>query len=212
MTKRESYSVHQMLTVCHGAVTLKDRLHVQLVVLVETLPGVDGYSIYSPTFTYESNGKERKSSFTVAARLVGGQLEFWNSTWDPSPDPDSPLERARNAHAQHLGATHRLFTLADLEANWVANKNRQTLQAFLVAGYATDTREIETKILMALRGHAPTSLRELSRVTRVTPPLATLASFRLIVAGRLNSQLETKLISPEWQVWRCDYAHAHKTR
>jgi hypothetical protein len=181
---------------------LRDRLHIQLAIRAETTPDIRDYSVYAPSFSYVSNGREKQASFVISARFNDGHLEFWDSTWEQTPSLDTPLALARSAHAKLFGAVHRLFTVTDLETNRVLAKNRQTVYSYLASDCHAETSELETRILTNLPSRSPTTLRELACLAGESQARTNLAAFRLVVAGRVVCSLEDQLISPEWQVRR----------
>lgn len=204
--KRPCYSIHRVKSARYGVfLMLRDQLHELLLIRADTLPGIAGYSVYSPAFTYMVRGQEREARFTVAVRFDDGHCELWSSTWERTPDMQSPLHLAQMTHAQHLGAAHYLYTVDELESNRTLLKNRSTMQSILGAGYATETRPIESRILAALRKKSSVALATLVHETGASLAMTQLAVFRLVVAGLVEGELESRLICAEWQV----RGHAH---
>lgn len=207
--KRESYSIHRVKSARYGIyLTLSDQLHELLVIRADTTPGISEYSVYSPTFTYVVRGREREGQFPVAARFNDDHVEFWSSTWERTPDLGSSIHLAQAAHAVHMGATHHLYTLEELETNWTLLKNRSTMQSILGAGYATSTTHVESGVLAALHKKSSQMLVVLAAEIGASLAMTQLAVFRLVVGGLIDSELETRLICPDWQVRRRDHAHA----
>jgi len=205
--KRESYSVLRVPSTSDGEFrVVKDTLHIYLLRRAETLQGVAGYALYQPTITYWNGRKHKESSFPMSVRFDDGQLELWATTWNQSPDSESLLERARHAHAEHMGATYRLFTSADFYRNPIATQNRDSIHAYLACWYKTDTAALERQLLAALSTAVDASIRELAAAVAHRDNDVQVAVYRLLVKGQLTGDLETSRVSPDWRVRRTNHA------
>lgn len=201
--KRPCYSMYRVMSARYGVpMILKDRLHGPLFDLAETLPGVHSYALYTPTFTYHAGNRKRQSAFVIALAFEDGRKELWASTPDVEPCADSPLEAARRAHAEELGARYRLFTQKELYANRIVLKNRRVLRDNLAFWRHVDSGKAETLILRKLPPGQPTRLDELAQRTKCESSKARLAAFRLVTRGLVKSDLENTLISDAWRIWR----------
>lgn len=204
---RQSYSIHSCNSALYGkTVVLSDRLHTDLLVLADTLPYIEAYEVYYPSFTYFEGKKEKEGNFPLAVRFRDGHAELWASTWLPVK-PEKTIERARHAHAESLGATYVLRTLRDLEDNPIEICNRRTMQTFLFRGMERSTEALETQILESLATGAK-SLASLAKSTDVAVSVAQLAVFRLIRAARVSAPICQQFVSPAWIVKAARYENA----
>jgi hypothetical protein len=203
--KRSSYSNLMWNSALYGhKFLLKDQLHTDLLVWADTLPKVAAYTAYYPEFSYFDGKKEKKSSYPLAVQFDDGRTELWATSWHPVKG-DSAVERARQGHANSLGATYVLRTLRDLEDNRVELKNRRTMQCFLFQGRGLATDKIEEHILRLLAMGAM-SLEQLVASARASTAVIQLAVFRLLRAARISVPLSYELISPKWLVEGANHA------
>lgn len=198
--KRTSYSLHRCNSALYGvSVELKDRLHANLLAFADTEPGLVDYCIYSPSFTYNDRTGEKQGCYVISAKFDDRHTEVWASSWDRTPDTDSPQERARQSHAKSLGARYHLFTAKEFAANPAELKNRQTMQTILFKGRGFDTKGLENSICQALAGTSLSLSMMGERLHRPLPQIE-LAVFRLLRHRRLRADLASSFISPSFPI------------
>ena len=207
MKTKRNYSGHLVMSATYGGqIRVRDRFHDDLLACADTTPGVAGYEVDTPTISYVANGQKKEWDFPLSVWLRTGCLEFWASTREQDIPESGPLDMARRAHAEDLGATFRLFTEADLRGNPTLHANRMTLRSYMAAWHAVDTATLEQELLTATPATAPVTIAELATTTSQPFDAVRLALFRLLKRGALSGDLDITRISLKSHLWRTRHA------
>ena len=202
---RDSYSVYHVLSArLEKQIVVTDLLHDMLICWADTDPSIATYTVGGPRLRFfDRKGKERVAQVPLVTTSREGQVEHWDTTWSTNGAGECLASQMKQAHAQDVGATYRLFGRSVFESNRIETKNRKSAQRYLYAGNGVATEAAECQSLLALVD-GPQPISRLSLILGRSDAFASLVVLRLWLKGRVVLPMTSSLMQPNWVVARRD--------